>query len=150
MSRKSERTTEPETLETKPFSSRLSAWIALLLSVAAAGYALWIVPDWNAVGALSFDEENYIATAERLLTEHVFSFWGDGPDAYVSPGYPMFLTVLFAVFGVGARGVCAVRIIQCLMTGATVFLTYRLGRTLTGRDGAGLIAAALVFLNGGF
>ena len=45
------------------------------------------------------DESHYIAMAQRLLTEGVYSYWGDGPDAYVSPGYPIFLTLCMAVAG---------------------------------------------------
>ena len=135
---------------TRLVASRLPLLFAFLMSLAAARFAYLSVDGADPAAGLSFDETNYIATAERLLTDRVFSFWGDGPDAYVSPGYPVFLTIVFALFGTGIRGITAVRLLQCLMTGATVFLTYRLGRTLTGRDACGLIAASLVFLNGGF
>lgn len=129
---------------------RLPLLAAVLLSLAATGLAFQYAYLLRAYTELTPDEGNYLATARRLLSDHVFSFWGSGPDAYVSPGYPMFLAACFAVFGSGERGVAAVRVLQCLLSGGTVVLTFLLGRALTKRNAAGLIAAALVCCNCGF
>ena len=101
----------------------------------------------NPVSDCTPDETNYIAMAERLLNEHVYSFWGDGPDAYVTPGYPLLLTLGMALFGAGAKGLFAIRIMQCAMLTAAVALTARLARLLSGRSLAGLIASGLVAAN---
>lgn len=129
---------------------RLPLLIAIGMGIAATCYAVWYVQYWVWYTDLSPDEGNYIATAQRLLSDHIFSFWGHGPDAYVSPGYPLFLAFFFALFGSGIRGIYAVRYTQCVLAGATVFLTYLLGKTLTRRDSVGLIAAALILLSGGY
>ena len=124
---------------------------AIGLSLAAFASALYIAYSVGQYATeLSPDEGNYIAMAERLLAEHVYSFWGEGPDAYVSPGYPLFLTLCFALFGCGPRGLAVVRVLQCALAGVTVYLTFRLGRALTKRGAAGLTAALLVACNGGF
>lgn len=96
------------------------------------------------------DETNYIEMARRLLSTGVYSFWGGGSDAYVSPGFPLFLTALMAVFGTELRGILCVKLVQCVLVAGTVGLTFLLGRLLTGKYSAGLIACLLVALNGNF
>lgn len=90
------------------------------------------------------DEGNYIAMARRILTEHVYSYWGEGPDAYVSFGYPLFLAAGMAVFGAELNGLLCIKVIQCILAAGTVFLTYLLGKMLTGRFSVGLIASILI------
>lgn len=90
------------------------------------------------------DEGHYIDMARRILTEHVYSYWGEGPDAYVSFGYPLFLAAGMAVFGTGLNGLLCIKMIQCMLAAGTVFLTCLLGRMLTGRFSVGLIASILV------
>lgn len=96
------------------------------------------------------DENNYIHMAERLLREGVYSYWGDGPDAFVSPGFPLFLTACFGVFGTGLWGIHCVKLVQAVLISLTVPLTFALGKQLTKKDSVGLIAAGLVALNGYF
>lgn len=90
------------------------------------------------------DEAAYIAMARRLLTERVYSFWGEGPDAYVTPGFPLLLALGMAVFGSGAKGILAVKVAQCAMLAGIIALTARLARRVSGRCLAGLIAGVLV------
>lgn len=96
------------------------------------------------------DENNYIHMAERLLREGVYSYWGDGPDAFVSPGFPLFLTACFRIFGTGLWGIHCVKIVQAVLISLMVPLTFSLGKQLTQKDSVGLIAAVLVALNGYF
>ena len=55
--------------------------------------------------AYSPDEENYIDMARNLLEHGYYSYWGGEPDAYVSPGYPVFLTLCMALFGTDLPGI---------------------------------------------
>lgn len=89
------------------------------------------------------DEGNYIAMAKRLLNEKYYSYWGEGPDAYVSPGYPLFLTACMAVFGTDLEGIFCIKLVQGLLAAGTVFLTFLLGYLLTGKYSIGLIACLL-------
>lgn len=69
--------------------------------------------------------------AQRLLTEGYYSYWGGAPDAYVSPGYPIFLTLCMAVFGTDLQGIDAIKFVQAFLSAGTVFLTFFLGWRLT-------------------
>lgn len=96
------------------------------------------------------DEGNYIAMARRLINDGVYSFWGEGPDAYVSPGFPLFLVVCMKIFGTDVYGILAIKIVQSLLTAGTVFLTFIFGYQLTKKYAVGVIAAVLIALNGSF
>lgn len=93
------------------------------------------------------DEGRYIDMARRILTEHVYSYWGEGPDAYVSFGFPLFLAAGMAVFGTDLNGLLCIKVLQCLLAAATVFLTFLLGKLLTKRYSVGLIASAMIAFN---
>lgn len=93
------------------------------------------------------DEGRYIAMSRRILTEHVYSYWGEGSDAYVSFGFPLFLTAGMALFGADVKGLLCIKILQCLLAAVTVFLTYLLGWMLTKKYSVGLIAAVMIALN---
>ena len=123
---------------------------AAALGLAAAAAALYIAYTVGQYATeLTPDEANYIAAARRLVDEHVYSYWGEGPDAYVSPGYPLFLALCYSLFGAGPVLVWA-RVLQCLMAGGTAAMTVLLGRAITGRSGAGITAGLLVLCNGGY
>ncbi len=94
------------------------------------------------------DEERYINMARRVLAGGYYSYWGYGPDAVVSPGLPIFLVGLMAIFGSGPQGIYCIQLVQCLLLAATVLCTYLLAVQFTGRRGAGLLASLLFALNG--
>ena len=122
--------------------------LVCLLSFCYALYGAETVGKYSE--SYSPDAANYIATAKRLITDHTYSFWGKGPDAYVPPGYPLFLAAGMAVFGMDVRGLFCVKAVQCLLAAGTVCLTFVLGRLLTGRYSVGMAACLLVALNGSF
>lgn len=45
--------------------------------------------------ALYGDSVHYDNSGMLILSKHFFSFWGYGPDAYVTPGYPLFLALCY-------------------------------------------------------
>lgn len=96
------------------------------------------------------DETNYIAMAERLLEEGVYSFWGEEPDAYVSPGFPLFLSGCMMIFGTDADAIHSIKMVHCVLVGLSVFLVFVLAYLLTKRYSVGLIASLLMALNGSF
>lgn len=93
------------------------------------------------------DEANYIAMAHRLIETHTYSYWGNGPDAYVPPVYPLFLALCMKLFGSDDGGLQRIRLLQALLAMGAVLLTFRLGRDLTGRNRVGITACALVAFN---
>ena len=96
------------------------------------------------------DEAHYIELAKRILSEHRYSFWGGEPDAYVSPGYPIFLVVCMSMFGSDIYGIDCIKFIQAVLFSATVFLVFVLAYRITKKYSIGIIAAVLIALNGGY
>jgi hypothetical protein len=81
------------------------------------------------------DSVHYVAMAGRLLAGKGYSFNGGAPDAYVSPGYPLFLALILRLFP--AAGLTAVRWSQALLGAGTAALA---------ASWAGLFAGVLVAL----
>lgn len=63
------------------------------------------------------DSVHYVSMAQRLLAGHGYSYWGHGPDAYVSPGYPLFVAFFFRVLPQHALG--ALRYSQAILGAVT-------------------------------
>ena len=74
------------------------------------------------------DSVHYDASAVILLQRHYFSFWGYGPDAYVTPGYPLFLALCYRVAGVFSSShhfaIHFTVVIQAVLSAITVGLMY--------------------------
>jgi hypothetical protein len=88
--------------------------------------------------------------ARRLAAGEAYSYWGGRPDAYVTPGFPLFLTLCMKIFGSDVYGLYWIKVVQGGLTALTVLLTFVLGKQLTKRYSAGLIACILVACNGAF
>lgn len=91
------------------------------------------------------DEYNYINMVKNLLTNGTYGYWG-GSDAYVSPGYPLFMAVVMAIFGTGDVGILAIKIVQALLSAASIGLVFWLSYQITKTLWVGLIAALLLAL----
>jgi 4-amino-4-deoxy-L-arabinose transferase-like glycosyltransferase len=92
------------------------------------------------------DAKNYDAMVRRLLTTGVYSYWGGGPDAYVTPGYPLFLAMIYKLFWAGAGSpLMKVRGIQALLSVGTILLSYLIVRRLHGVTAAMLTALVSAF-----
>ena len=117
--------------------------VVLVCAIAFAYAVVYIVRQGRFSESYSPDEGHYIAMAQRLLTEGYYSYWGGAPDAYVSPGYPIFLTLCMAVFGTDLQGIDAIKFVQALLSAGTVFLTFFLGWRLTKKYSVGILGALL-------
>lgn len=89
-------------------------------------------PPWGDDGA-------YDRIAAKLLYE------GQYDNAWYPPGYPLFLTLLYAVFG---RSWLAVRLVQALLGAATCVLLLRLGGRLFGERVGAISGVALAVYPG--
>ncbi|PWK13019.1 ArnT family glycosyltransferase [Tumebacillus permanentifrigoris] len=79
--------------------------------------------------ALSGDAANYVAMVKRWVATGIYSFWGGGPDAYVTPGYPTFLAFFFRWFdGSSHDPLIWVYGAQIMLSTLTVFGLYLIGR----------------------
>lgn len=134
-------------------NKRLLKYIGVLFTVAFGFlYAMYYVENRDKYGEWGYtpDEGNYISMAKRLLAGGPYSYWGNEPDAYVSPGYPVFLTLCMSVFGTDIKGIYYIKIVQALLFAAIVFLTFLLGYLLTKKYSVGLIASIFISVNGTF
>lgn len=92
--------------------------------------------------ALSGDAANYVRMVKRFVETGLFSFWGGEPDAYVTPGYPLFLALFFKVFlHTNHDPLMVVYIAQIILSVLTVLGLYLLGRRVC-NPLAGYLAAA--------
>lgn len=85
------------------------------------------------------DASTYYVLAESLLDGIGYRYSEDQPPtAKRTPGYPLFITSVFKVFG---RNFNAVRGVQCVLDVVTTALVFGLALVLTGSRAAALLAA---------
>lgn len=95
---------------------------------------------WHFRGDLSQDRDAYLAIAENLAAGRGYSVPGSTtPTAYRPPLYPL---ILAGLFGIGGDAP-SLGLLHLALATATVFLTYRIGRSL-GSEWVALAAAGLV------
>jgi 4-amino-4-deoxy-L-arabinose transferase-like glycosyltransferase len=89
------------------------------------------------------DEQHYIALASNVLAGNGFG-WGPGDLTSIRP--PLFPGLLVALWGLlGSQSLQAVRIVQILLSAATAWLVYLLGRRAFNPT-VGVYAAAISWL----
>lgn len=93
---------------------------------------------------LDNDDVRYLNTAKVLLTEGKLIYYGTNPTTFIMPLFPIFLSGIMAIFGTGDIGVIAIKIAQCIIQGASLYIIYLLGRELFNKK-IGLIAAIITF-----
>lgn len=131
-----------------PPSRSNSGWLALIL---AAALALRLLPVLCHGGSpavfMDADSGEYHRIACNLLAGNGYS-WDTQPpytpNLYRLPGLPVLLLGLYALTG---PSVPAAIVLQAVVSTATVLLTFFLARTLTGRPGLALAAAAVQALD---
>ncbi len=99
---------------------------------------------------LTHDEIGYHVTTVQLLEKGVLGYnyehpaaFTNEPNAFVTPGYPLFLALVYLVAGLvspGASPLPVVRVVQALLSLGVVWFVFRLGHRVGGRAG-GLFAA---------
>lgn len=75
-----------------PFDNAIG-WILILISAIPRVYEALRLHTFVLYG----DSIHYDQSAIILVQRHFFSFWGYGPDAYVTPGYPLFLALCYGL-----------------------------------------------------
>ena len=71
---------------------------------------------------LRTDALNYHTTAINLIEKSYFGYLSDVPNAYITPLYPLFLALIYKIFG--SYSIFNVQIIQSLLFIASGILTY--------------------------
>ena len=116
--------------------------IVILLIALALRVFFWIEIAGPAA-PLRGDEVDYDAIARCIASGHGFSLTADRPTAARPPLYPILLAGVYRIAGAGTA---AGKVLQILLGGAIVLLTYVLARRLFS-ERAALAAAAIVACN---
>ncbi|MBX5436615.1 MAG: glycosyltransferase family 39 protein [Alicyclobacillaceae bacterium] len=125
---------------------RTDTWVGLALIAMAACIRLYAVirpHDMSLYG----DMVHYDHSARLLLDRHVFSFWGHQPDAYVTPGYPLFLALCYALANLHSTAatwqIQTAQYVQALLSALTVGVLYWTSRRPLARPWA--VAVSLMW-----
>jgi len=90
------------------------------------------------------DEFNYQEMAANIVNKHIYGYMSDGtPNAYVTPGYPLFLAMIYSIFGIGPKSVLYIKIIQAILSTISIFLVFLIGKRISNKY-VGLIAAIFI------
>lgn len=118
---------------------KIILWLLLALTVASRLYYVLESPRLN----LSHDEVGYVRMTVQFLNKGFLGYYSDKPNAFVTPGYPLFLAFIFwlASFA-GANSLLAVRVIQVFLSAGTVFMVFIIGQKCVGYK-TGIFAAFL-------
>jgi len=113
-----------------------------LILVLALGLRLYFLLGIEQPGSFS-DGQNYNLMVRQLLDKKIYGYHSESPNAYVTPGFPMFLALVYMIHGYNPNSpVTAVRIYQALMMTAAAGLVYLIARRICSKLGA--MTAALV------
>jgi 4-amino-4-deoxy-L-arabinose transferase-like glycosyltransferase len=111
--------------------------LILLLALFLRLYFLFTVPQ----PPLIHDAHNYDVMARQFLEKGFLGYASAKPNAYVTPGYPLFLALIYAISGYSEESpLMLVRIIQVIISVLTIFLLYLLAKETAGRRTALLTA----------
>lgn len=122
----------------------------IALSVIIAAFLLFAVA-WSLFPHTAFirvkgDGAYYETLAKQLLTRGVYGYQSTRPNAWRTPGFPLFLAAVYRVTGYSNRPggpYVLLYFIQILFGAGSIALTYLVGSELLGRR-PGLLAALLV------
>jgi 4-amino-4-deoxy-L-arabinose transferase-like glycosyltransferase len=90
------------------------------------------------------DAINYVAMSEQLLNDGIYGYNSTEPNAYVTPGYPLFVTINHVIADVMDRNpLTLTRYAQIVLSICTLIMIYILTRKLSGSGIASLAAASV-------
>ncbi|AOQ25197.1 hypothetical protein MTAT_00050 [Moorella thermoacetica] len=124
----------------------LAVTVALVLIVTLALYLrlkFVFTIDHPPLKGFSSDAVNYDLMARQFLDKGFLGYMSSRPNAYITPGYPLFLALIYKLYGY-AQGspLQAVRVVQACLGTLTVVLLYLAGREVKNTR-VGLVAALL-------
>jgi len=94
---------------------------------------------------LRTDALNYHTTAINLIQKGYFGYpIFEGSNAYITPFYPLFLALIYKLFGLG--NILAVQIIQSLLLIASGILTYFIIKKITDKRIFSIIGAIIYLI----
>lgn len=122
--------------------------IGLILGIVGVLY-LFHVWQNSVVYQLYGDSVHYDLSARTMLTKHFYTYWGNGPDAQVTPGYPLFLVVCYWIGGHLSKsphaGMHLAFVVQLLLMAFTASTLYWISRRALGRVFAAIVGLIWIF-----
>jgi asparagine N-glycosylation enzyme membrane subunit Stt3 len=103
--------------------------------------------------SLTGDARNYYLMSHQLADTGVYGYWYDGnpyggspgvSNARVTPGYPLFLTAVYAIINDPYLHITAVRLIQAVLGSLSALLGFIFVKRLFKNDWMGLFTALLI------
>ncbi|KNY29707.1 ArnT family glycosyltransferase [Pseudobacteroides cellulosolvens] len=126
-------------------SSKQSLWLMLIICISFI-LKLFLIFIYKNRLTLSSDDLNYIKSAVALLKSGIFTFHNyNEPTVFVMPIYPFFLAVLFKVFGYGLIGLQAVRVVQAIISCASILIVFLTAKKLFNEKAAFIAAIFYAF-----
>ncbi|MVP00877.1 hypothetical protein EDM21_15310 [Paenibacillus sp. N10] len=98
----------------------------------------------NEYEPLEFDQKNYTVMAEQIIEQGVYGYLSTESNTYVTPGFPLFLTAILAVFGYTdiEQTYMVVRVLQAFISLAAIGFLYKIGDRLFNWQ-TGIVAALM-------
>jgi 4-amino-4-deoxy-L-arabinose transferase-like glycosyltransferase len=123
--------------------SKQTIVITLLLSIMIIGLILRLTFVYGEQIKFSADAKNYDIMVKQYLDKGFMGYQSDKPNARVTPGYPLFLSVIYKTFGYQNESpFTAVRFTQAILGMLSILLIYLIGSHTINRR-VGLLAALL-------
>ncbi|MGL4991984.1 MAG: ArnT family glycosyltransferase [Sarcina sp.] len=127
----------------KKFRYPLFIAIAILLFIAI--FSALTKGNYFLLGSLTKlnnDDVRYFNTAQLLIEKHTLYYYGV-KTCFIMPLFPLFLSGIMSIFGTGDSTLTAIRIIQAIMQGVSLYFIYLIGREIFNKKVA--IIAAFLF-----
>ena len=83
---------------------------------------------------LIYDAHNYDVMTKQLLDNSLLGYDSTEPNAFTTPGYPLFLAVLYKIFGYSQTSpLMEVRIVQTVLSTINICLLYLLAKQISNK-----------------
>ncbi|MCX7712018.1 MAG: glycosyltransferase family 39 protein [Clostridia bacterium] len=125
-------------------TAKKSSLALIMILTVALVLRLALIFKYGNLLTLDSDDLNYIKSAVYLLRSGLLTYQSyHEPTVYIMPGYPAFLALIFKIFGSESDGIQAIRIIQAIISTATILIVYLMAKRLFNSPAAILSAAFL-------
>lgn len=122
----------------KPFKEYIAITLILVFCFAIRIYYLVVT---SPQPPLIYDAQHYDVMTRQLLDKGILGYASVKPNAFTTPGYPLFLAVIYKIFGyAGGSPLTQVRVIQIILATLTIWLLYLLAKHIANAR-VGLFAA---------
>jgi len=81
---------------------------------------------------LIYDAHNYDVMVKQLLDKKILGYASESPNAFTTPGFPIFLAIIYKIFGYAdGSPVMAVRVIQIILGTLTILFLHLLAKHIS-------------------